>query len=250
MSTLIEKLGDRREPRYSAYGEDSLVCSVSVIAEGSEKTFSATVINLSQSGARLKVPEIVNVGQWIHVRFAAVGTEVKISVDAKIRWTQPAADGHMAFGCVLAESIDSETLEDLAEVGILERRQDERISVSIPVSTRQELSDSESPAELEEYSRGGVRLKSDEIIDLDGRLMITFPEINKTIIVRPVWQRQINGQNRVGCRLLERSDSAIISTLVQGPKAAVATKSSQKPWVWCGLGVVITWFILKLLRLA
>lgn len=250
MSKLIDKLGERSEPRYRAYSDDVLACSVSVRSGDEEKTSIARVINLSQSGARLKIPIVVSVGQQIHIRFTVAETDFEVSADATIRWAQPAADGQTAFGCVLDESIDSQLLEELAEAGILERRQDERIPVSIPVHTRQELSDTDADAEIQEYSRGGLRLISEKKIDLDGRLMISFPEVCKTIIVRPVWQREIDERFQVGCRLLERSDSAIISSLVESPETIVNSRNASRPWIWCGLGVAITWFILKLFKLA
>jgi len=164
----IEDLAEnRKQRRFKTNEAQALACCIEVDGVGGN---TGTVIDLSNSGARLLCGGQYRVGQSIQV---TMDTDLPTDVfHGEVRYVEPWVGGQTILGCSLNESIGDAVLHKLADQGFLNRRSDPRIEVVHPAKMFWPLHPDRVDIELRDYSNGGLMIHTDVAIPDDKRLRV------------------------------------------------------------------------------
>ena len=116
----------RKEPRFKICDGQSLPCQTSV-GEKSDSLKDGSVIDLSTTGIRILCEGNFVVGQEFATQLVA--NERQGEFRGVIRRVEPWVGGKSILGCQLLDPIPSELLQELAMLGIVNRRIDPRVQM-------------------------------------------------------------------------------------------------------------------------
>jgi hypothetical protein len=208
MSDMIDQLR-RRDPRYQI-ASDSPV-EVVVTSGRDEPAATAQLINISISGAKIRVTSAHHVDDLIRLTMGVQQPPLEIAVEARVCWVQPAPAGKWYLGCAFTTPIAEQVLNTFASDGILDRRNSPREPLSIPALAQWELSDQQVEVTLLDFStHGGCRLHSKVPADLGKRVCLTLPSSHGKrieIFAHARWMREDDQGFLVGCEFQRASDS-------------------------------------------
>jgi hypothetical protein len=143
----------RQSDRYELSGSNEhFKCSI--IDDGSTTPIGVILNNVSVGGAQVTLPYRVLEGHEFKLQ---MGSErgVLETAACTVRWTVPGHDGWVC-GCQFKTQLDNAFLDDLARVGVLERRDNLRFDIAVDCKVRVEGNPAEHAATLVDYSNGGV----------------------------------------------------------------------------------------------
>jgi len=164
----IEASADnRKQRRFKTNEAQVLACSIEV---GGTKSWSGTVIDLSNNGMRLLSSGHYRVGDKIRV---VMDTDLPTDEFlGEVRYVEPWVGGQTILGCSLNAHIGDAVLHELADQGFLNRRSDPRIEVTHPAKMFWPLHPDRVDIELRDYSNGGLMIHTDVVIPDDKRLRV------------------------------------------------------------------------------
>ncbi|MEM1227555.1 MAG: PilZ domain-containing protein [Planctomycetota bacterium] len=138
----------------------------------------------------------------------------ELEVAGKLCWQQQKSVGSNSFGFRFRRPIDNALIEQMVQVGLVTRRQDDRSTCGAIIGTRR--AHGRPPigeAVLEDYSSTGVRLTVDTVPDVGERLLLTSHS-GEGGSVRVVWVSSHAGVNQCGCSFVNLASSRAINDAV------------------------------------
>ena len=186
----------RSDPRFTVNeGIDCLLFT----AEGPGK---AHLLDVSRKGLRLISERKLTEGDTVDIQLKIASIDVELTIETEVCWSEPHASGWWSVGLTLNESIPTETITDWALLGFLDRRCDDRQSLSRTIDVQWQMSQRASQAQLVNFSPGGFCFVcAPAAVDAGERILVSVnnsPE-RKVIPARVVWQQDIQGAVAVGC---------------------------------------------------
>jgi hypothetical protein len=127
-------------------------------------------------GARLALRSPVVVGEQLHVGLHVPALQLSEQRKATVCWTALTRDLLWHTGVHFDAPLSDASIDSLASAGYIERRQSDRVRVSIPAAARLEASHQQITVRISDVSTGGLGLISPEPLELDRRVMISVDD--------------------------------------------------------------------------
>jgi hypothetical protein len=182
----------RKEKRYKTNIDQRLLCRTSVDEPGQDLIWEGTTVDLSTSGIRLLTDGEFRVGEKIWTEL--ITTRSHGVYRGIVRRIEPWVGGLWILGCSLRDYIPNETLQDLANERIINRRSDGRFSISQRAKISVPLRVDELDVKLQEYSCSGMKMLSFDPIPDHERLRLRFHAGGRELIMEAkcVWSRKVD----------------------------------------------------------
>ena len=206
----------RREPRYRVTDPEKIVA----LLKTDDQKKKVQILDFSQSGLRLRVNEPVGKGARIELEISSDAMEVEIRLEADVCWVE-ADRGGWLIGCVIQPKLEQSTLNELAMCGALERRRDNRRTLSFLAEAKTKLSSEFQDIHVVNISAGGFCASADAcFVNAQDRLLVRITNDTKgesqLIQVRVAWvQDNEQGGQTVGCNFLTKSDFAKLQAVAE-----------------------------------
>ncbi len=162
-----ETLCKRKERRFKTCEENGLKCLVFVDVN---EPVSGTVIDVSPSGLRLLVEGRPNIGDPFITELTS--NRLHGVFPGIIRRVTPWVDGKYVLGVQLLETIPDSILETLANESVINRRGGDRVEWRQPAIISWELNTEDVEIEIQDCSRGGLKLFSKTKLPMDANMRI------------------------------------------------------------------------------
>ncbi len=245
----------RRKPRF-ALKKGSFVKAF-VMVDGNEVEHSASVLDLSQNGAKFGMSESLPIKSHTSVRFVCDSLQLEFCVSGTICWARPMGRKEWWIGCSFADPIDKSYIRDLARAGLLERRQDQREPLDVSAVVQWECQPEPIRVRMLDLSPGGFQIRADEKARLGERIVLSFGDrqrLQAPIVARVQWCEKVNdvdGEDyRIGCAFLNRegfSQCRQRVTVLPPMRKITPSRMRQSWWIVvlgvaaAGLGAFLAW---------
>lgn len=193
---------------------------------GSTESIRATLVDISLGGAKFKSDVAIAAKEIIAVRIEVSDPPSEIEVDGEVCWLAPAKQDDWYLGCAFRPQICPGVLEKFAESGALDRRQHERIPISLSAYARWELDIGEVPVSIMDYSaQGGLSLLATSAGEPGSRVELKFQHKGREVTVRCKiqWKTTFEECFLVGCEFLSSADAVRFSALLVEEQRKIET---------------------------
>jgi hypothetical protein len=231
------------DPRYQFRDAGSMQLTVERAPDLPPVEAGAELLDISQYGAKLLTSSCLRIHERIVLAIEVPELEQDYSLSAIVRWRQPAADATWRLGCVFTGELPEDVLAELAVLGYIERRQDQRQTVDVGAHVRWELAEEQYPVRIVSISAGGLCISCSEAGKTGERLLLRLGDEDSTpasIHARAAWQRLAGGRCLIGCTWAGREDYELLcSTLGLSPADGRADADSPRWRSILGLAVLV-----------
>lgn len=206
----------RREQRYRI--PDSSKINAILTHEGQQQ--SVRLLDLSQSGLRLRIADSVPHGATLRVAISAVGTDFNADFNAKVTWLEANHDGWLV-GCSMHPSIPAEALNDWVQCGLIERRRDMRRPISFHAEAKTNLACEFQQIQIVNVSAGGFcAVVEESVAKPDDRLLVRIDKDidgeERLLQAKVAWvEETVAGGQSLGCNFLTKSDYAKLQAVAE-----------------------------------
>lgn len=226
LSQTMEKNRDwvQRNPRYRfAERYSATICRTS---ESGPETIPADLLDMSRCGLKLSIPTQLEVHEVIQLHLVNDELGLNLIESAQIRWVREKAEtGTWDVGCEIQRGIDENVLEELAERGLLDRRDSARHNVTAEGLAQWELSEDSVPVQLLNLSTEGFCLASDQATNVGSRLKLTLidddGQSQVEILARSRWQHEFENGYLIGCELAMDDVFDLVGYFADSPQPSV-----------------------------
>jgi PilZ domain len=218
----------RKERRFKTCDENLLRCELALESGGVRR---GSVLDLSASGLRMVCEGSFTVGTAFTVDLTSDRSYGMFC--GVVRRVDPWVGGRSVIGCSLSDRIRDQVLEDLANLGVVDRRSDHRVPVTRKAKISWQLQPGEIDAELQDCSSGGLKLLASAPVPLNSRLRIRFEDEQGddgwiTVEGNSVWQRECEAGVYVGIAFTQKDTPNLISHLLDRGVAPVLSKAAER----------------------
>jgi Tfp pilus assembly protein PilZ len=206
----------------------------------------ATLLDISQYGAKLLTSCAFQVHELVTLQVEVPEVGQVFSLPAIVRWCQPSGSHAWRLGCIFTGALPQGVLDELALLGYIERRQDQRQVIDVPARARWELTEEDFPIRIVSVSGSGLSICCEEEGKIGERLLLRLQaDQGEPVLVysRVVWQREEDGRRILGCRLASREDYKLLRTTLRLP-ADTDFLRSRSIWRLAALMAVAAVFLL------
>lgn len=181
--------------------------------ESTDRGIEAKIVDISTNGFKLECAKAFEFEEKLVVEIRRQN-ETTIRVAADVRWVQPKADSRTWFaGCLISDSFPPDYIDEIARLGILDRRNSDRQTVQQEAIGRWELSGEDIPVRIVDVSAKGIGLVVDQPVEIGKRIRIRLEQTH-SITARALWAKKSPEGFHVGCEVLEGSPFSIIENAV------------------------------------
>ena len=231
----------RSEYRYSVVDGQKIDVQIAYTLDTvGSRVITGEVRDLSTSGTKLVTPGPVRTHDHVSLRMLADDVAMDEYCIGEVRWSRLGRDYQWYSGIVFDQQFSPKLLESLASEDYLERRQAERIDVSIPSQARRELTFDDIPIEMLDVSSTGFRLKSTVEMVPGERVLVDLMDDERGQITFQAHVRWVDGSDRnylAGCRFVSADTYSKLSAFLPEETCEVERSSSRR-WVWSVAGFV------------
>jgi hypothetical protein len=219
--------------------------------EVGHEILSASLVDLSLSGARFNIDRQLIRGDAITLRLRVPTLNLELIIPAEVSW-YGARTSRWDIGCQFRQPIPGEVLDTLAAAAYLERRRDSRSSISGEALLTQSSS-APTLVQLKDMSQGGISFRSPCAVDLDQPLLL---EVNGQaeslrITAQPQWQLSEGERYLVGCAFRNAHCAQVLQRSLQpsrpAPRSTVARIVKMSKWGLVGLVLLLVYSLFWLL---
>lgn len=202
---------------------DGIRLPADVRREKTDETQNGSVVDLSVQGARLALRSPVTIGEQLDVGLHVPGLRLIEQRKATVCWTALTRDLVWHTGVRFAAPLSDPTIDSLATTGYIERRQSDRVKVSIPAAARMETSHQTIRVRVADVSSGGFGLISPEPLELGRRVMISGDDLTAPWAVlahvRSCTRRRRG--HAVGCEFVDQDAYRQLCEQIRGNRSPV-----------------------------
>ncbi len=216
----------RKEKRFQVESE-RLRCRIAADEPGKNDVFDGVTVDISPSGMRLLTQGNFQCGQPIWTELLTNRSHGIYR--GNVRRIEPWVGGQVILGCSLRDAIPKVVLQELASEGIINRRSDGRFTISHPAKVSWPLSADELEVELQDYSSGGMKVRSCIPIPANVRLRFRFQSSGQEVIVESklAWTHEFEGDWVSGVTFTQRDAPAVIAETLANEKLADGSGSTS-----------------------
>ena len=234
MNDVLSSLFDRA-PRYRLSRDGDINVVIEYEGEDILQTVPAALLDISTGGAKLQTDTAIPMRNIVMLQLQVTEIKRTLTVAGEVCWASPISEGKWRLGCSFRPRMPQDTLDELAQGNILERREHQRQLVTLRTMARFELSQEESPVWVLNISPGGFCLLAQRDGKPGERVCMLFePENGPPINVRAKaqWQVETDEGYVVGCEFLDAGDYQVLSDLNNStlPKAPGFRFAAGSDW--------------------
>lgn len=212
---MPEKWIERRSPRYRVAARQSLQVTLQRENVAEQR---GHLLDLSEAGCRIDTDDSIPSGTGVRFRFRVKEADIDFETGATVCWATPKSKTGWLIGLSFDENLSPETVSDMAERDLIDRRLDERKPVELSVDARSELGGELAASTLVDYSMGGFRIESKTLrVEPGSRLMIRVPTKrgdHKMIFGKVTWVREFEDRYAVGSAYVSQNDYRALTAIV------------------------------------
>ena len=235
----------RSDPRYQLCDGANVQAVVARHDEGIDNEIRATVLDLSRGGGKFGLPCPLPIRNRVSVRLIAESIGAEVALDADVCWARPMGQNQWWMGCAFDPPMPEKDINQLAQGGCIERRQNTRCPQNVPAKLRWELETEAVDVSLVDLSVGGFGLELPTEPRIGGRLQILLEPDNpheSPIHARIQWCRREDDHFKAGCIFLNREGFPEAQRRVALRNPALVGRSSRvgavRRWIGIGLGLL------------
>ena len=194
----------RRDNRYAMAPDKVLPAKIQF--DNEDCSTEATALDISSRGAKLEVNQPVSEHGPVQIEITN-GSDSTITAAGSTCWARPVTENAWWLGVAFDQPINDDEMNQLAEDGYIDRRQDRRDAMDQGMLARCELSDKPVDIELRDLSMGGIGLWSTRKLEEDSRLIVATNERDldaRPVICRVKWVRSEGDGWTAGCSFLAK----------------------------------------------
>lgn len=195
-----------REPRYRL--DSDIALNVILQREKTEETHDALLMDISNNGIGLRTAACLQFEETIAVRVHAPEVDFEFGMVGQVSWIKLASDDHWNVGCHIQPPISEETLNQLANLGCIDRRCKPRSQIRLPAVVATELQGSRTAATIHSISEIGFGFLTSEPCAVRQKIMVDVESATgKTIdiVARVEWEVKAGDTYKYGCSFLSPS---------------------------------------------
>jgi len=205
MTVTTQPANVRTHARYQLAVDSQIPVSVEWMTDDESHKCEACLVDLSASGARLRLSQNVPLHETIEVRIRVGKLAIDFHCAAEVCWLQPRGS-QWVLGCAFECELPEQILSKLASNGYLNRRSNPRIPTELAVEVKEELGTSQwCKANVDNYSSGGFRLQSKCPVAVGQRVLLKVKDADQqqvTVPGRVHWRVGSDDGYAVGCSFL------------------------------------------------
>ena len=189
---------------------------LSRVSDSDSPPLTASLINLSERGARLSIESCVPTGEIVLLELAIDQLDFNFQSVAKVDWTQPGKGSDYLVTCTFRPQMPVHILDTFVDSGLLERRDSVRRYVSLPVTIRRELDGEAESARLHDYSDGGFCVVTSHPVEVGQRLSMEYEvadDSQSEVWAQVRWALRTKGLTRAGCSISSSEDFGCLRAL-------------------------------------
>jgi hypothetical protein len=217
MTVTTETTNLRTHARYQLVSDSPVPVCVEWKSGNESHKCDARLVDLSANGARIRLPQHVELHETIEVRLRVKKLSVDFQCAAEVCWSQPFGN-EWVLGCAFDSELPEHVLVKLAGNGYINRRTDPRFSIDLTAEVREELGANEwLKVTLDNYSSGGFRLRSMYPIAVGQRVLLSLQEFEQQVAIpgRALWQVETEEGYSVGCSFLNGDGFDRLTSIVR-----------------------------------
>jgi len=220
VSTLTKQI--QREPRYLVIDHSSVDVTIHA-SDYVDAEIDVQLLDISNGGAKLRTSDQVPEGQKLSLKLKSDEITGSVKVDATVCWSQLARGGEWILGCTFKPEIPRLVLDQLAKTGAFDRREDERVKVSIHSDAAWELTPELESVCIINLSSHGFCVASKQPGKPGSRVMLKFEE-GRTVTGRCRWQVASEAGFTLGCEFSSTEDYTTLRQIHAETEALLSTE--------------------------
>ncbi len=205
-----------RKPRYAIQNEQNVNVFLQQVSESDSTSLTASLIDLSESGAKLSATSCVPVGESVQLKLSAEQFDDVFLGEAQVCWSRPDKDGDCLVACAFHPHLPVYLLDMLVDYGLLQRRDSERKPASLPVMICWGLGEEASPARLRDYSDCGFCIVTSHPVETGQHLLMEYLALDGeplSVRAKVQWAYRNKLHNQIGCTILSGEDFGCLRDL-------------------------------------
>ncbi len=205
MNTVAKNQNSGRDIRFVLTEPISAVVTVeSEDHRLDDEHYAAELVDLSQSGVKLNVPQEIRSDRLIRLKVTIKELGMEFYVAGSVCWCRPSLDGAWLVGCSLRPGFPPRLLERLAAFGHSDQRGGEQGLSGAELLVCSEDGEDWEPAQVQKFARGGVCILSDRTRNLGERLSFKINQLRLSSRVQ--WQLSVGENYVIGCSFSNERD--------------------------------------------
>ena len=211
-----------REPRYNVPNDEEHLRVIIESENARTCAISASLVDLSCGGAKLRVNEKINTHSEMSLSIEAPQLRNTLEISAAVCWTSVAVGSDWWLGCKFNPEMPPSTLQALAAVGAIERRMTQRLSTKIDIAASYKMGNHLIPIRITNVSAGGFCLQATEPIIPNSRILLRVDRNEngmtqeKAILAKSRWQVTTDEKYIIGCECKLTSNFAACIICLRG----------------------------------
>jgi hypothetical protein len=226
-----------RAPRFEVSDPCETVVTITRTGGADDEFFTAKLVDVSQHGAKLRVPVNLQFEESLQLNIEILGTELDYRGVASVRHIRSteseSQEESWVVGCAIAPPFTDETFSYLATTAGKERRRFRRLPIAAEATIRRQAQPDGYQATLHNLSSGGFCCSSEVHYEVGERIQLTIDDTkgkSRVIEARICWQVDGPDGSIVGCQFSSRSSySEICACLTEQPIAEPRALLNSEP---------------------
>jgi PilZ domain len=183
-----------------------------------QKPASGELVDISVTGARIFSDTPLQFGEKLVLHLESKPIGLSVSIGCHVQWIRGgSSEDKWTVGCLFEYHLEKQVLEEYVDDGLLERRQSDRYTISLPASVRFEgVADEETDVDVYNIGSGGFCFHSPTAGRIGSRVRMTLDDAaDGEVEGRIMWQFADDGQFLIGCQWANRKGVAFAKQLLQ-----------------------------------
>jgi len=204
-----------RALRFEVADSSEVIVTVTRTGADNNATLSAELVDVSQHGAKLRVPTHLRFEEALQLKIVVLGTGLEYQGVASVchirAVNEKNNDESWVVGCAIAPPLSDEALAYLATTAGKERRRFRRLPIAAEVTIRRQAQAEGCAATLHNLSSGGFCCSSAMHYEIGERIQINIVDTEgepRVIEARICWQVDGPDGSIVGCQFSSQSSYA------------------------------------------
>jgi len=202
-----------RAPRFHVNDSRDAVVTITRTEEDDHQTLSAELVDISQYGAKIRVPVSLRFEEALQLKIEVAGVELEYLGVASVRHIRALDDENWLVGCAIAPPLSDEAFSYLATTAGKERRRFRRLPIAAKATVRRQAQTEGSAATLHNLSSGGICFSSDVHYQVGESVQLSLEDNDGELrVIEAIICWQVDGPDGsiAGCQFSSSDSYAVL----------------------------------------